>query len=233
MTQIPQGPQRGLSWLDHLSLAVTAAIAAVALGVWRLGPTGPLPMHVSAAGQVDRWGDRTEAALVLGFIAATAGAVALLCTELERRGKVAPGHGVSWIVGRIVGLAAPAFAAGAIVLVSVGGLSSPADVDGLARMTMGFISLVFLGVGAFLGRTRPNRVVGVRTWWSLRSRLAWDKSNRLAGRLMSLLGIAGLLAAPLAPQPLGLHLLNAALLLVAGLAVFESWRVWRVDPDRA
>ena len=123
------------------------------------------------------------------------------------------------------------FAAGAIILFAVGRLSGADEADGFLRATMAFQGLVFLGVGAFLGRTRPNPVVGVRTPWSRRSRLAWDKSNRLAGRLLSLLGIAGLLAAPIAPQPLALHLLNAALLAVAVVSTFESWRVWRGDPD--
>lgn len=221
----------GLSWLDHLSLAVTTAIGAVALGVWRLGPEGPLPMHIDAAGQVDRWGDRVEAALVLGFIAVVTGATALLCAVLERRG-LAKDQGAAWTFGRVVGLAAPAFAAGAIVMVSTGGFSGAGETDGFMRATMAFLGLVFLGMGAFLGRTRPNPVIGVRTPWTRRSRLAWDKSNRLAGRLLSLLGIGGLLAAPLAPQPLAIHILNIGVLAVAAISVLESWRVWRADPDR-
>ena len=36
-------------------------------------------------------------------------------------------------------------------------------------------------------------------------RSAWDKSNRLAGRLLTLVGLAGLVAVPMAPQPVGFH----------------------------
>jgi uncharacterized membrane protein len=94
------------------------------------------------------------------------------------------------------------------------------------------VSLILLVLGAFLGRVAPNPVVGVRTPWSYKSRLAWDRSNRLAGRLFFLLGLIGLIAAPVAPQPLGALSLTGAALIVAALSVFESWRVWRSDPDR-
>lgn len=56
------------------------------------------------------------------------------------------------------------------------------------------LSVVGLLVGAALGRVPPNALVGVRTPWSLTSRRAWDRSNRLAGRLLAASGLAGLVA---------------------------------------
>ena len=44
--------------------------------------------------------------------------------------------------------------------------------------------------------------------------------------------LLGLITAPLAPQPLGFSLLIVGVLIAAGWSVFESWRVWRADPDR-
>jgi uncharacterized membrane protein len=75
-------------------------------------------------------------------------------------------------------------------------------------------------------------VVGVRTPWTYKSRLAWDRSNRLAGRLLFLIGLAGLVSAPWAVQPLALIALIVAILVAAVWSVIESWRVWRTDPDR-
>jgi uncharacterized membrane protein len=87
-------------------------------------------------------------------------------------------------------------------------------------------------VGAFLGRVGPNVAVGVRTPWTFKSRLAWEKSNRLAGRLFSLLGLIGIVAAPFAPQPAGMMTLIGGVSVAALWSVLESWRVWRADPDR-
>jgi uncharacterized membrane protein len=95
------------------------------------------------------------------------------------------------------------------------------------------ISFALTGIGAYLGKVGPNPLIGVRTPWTFASRLAWDKSNRLMGRLFFWGGLSGIVAAPFAPQPAGLSLLAAVLLASAALAAFESWRVWRTDPDRA
>ncbi|MNS80009.1 hypothetical protein D3C72_1136760 [compost metagenome] len=99
-------------------------------------------------------------------------------------------------------------------------------------MSAALMSLLFAVMGAFMGRVAPNPIVGVRTPWAYKSRLAWDRSNRLAGRLFFWLGLLGLITAPLAPQPLGFSLLIVGVLIAAGWSVFESWRVWRADPDR-
>ena len=99
-------------------------------------------------------------------------------------------------------------------------------------MTAALMSLLFAVLGAFMGRVAPNPIVGVRTPWAYKSRLAWDRSNRLAGRLFFWLGLLGLITAPLAPQPLGFSLLIVGVLIAAGWSVFESWRVWRTDADR-
>lgn len=100
------------------------------------------------------------------------------------------------------------------------------------RLVLGGVSLLFLGIGAFVGRAKPNPLVGVRTYWSLRSRLSWDKSNRLAGRLFSLAGIAGLIAAAAAPPPVAASVVTAGTIVAGVLPIYESWRVWRTDPAR-
>ena len=91
---------------------------------------------------------------------------------------------------------------------------------------------LFVVIGAFLGRVAPNPLVGVRTPWTFKSRLAWDRSNRLAGRLLFWLGLASVLSAPFAPQPAGMIAVVAGVLAAAAWSVFESWRVWRSDPQR-
>ncbi|MGH1560523.1 SdpI family protein [Caulobacter segnis] len=100
------------------------------------------------------------------------------------------------------------------------------------RFGMALVSAVVGVVGAVLGKTSPNGLIGVRTPWTSGSRLAWDKANRLAGRLFFWGGLAGMLAAPFAPQPIGFQAVYFGVLAIAAIAVFESWRVWLIDPDR-
>ena len=53
-----------------LAPAAAAGQAALGLYVWKFGSVDPIPMHFGLNGQVDRWGDRTEAALFIGGMAA-------------------------------------------------------------------------------------------------------------------------------------------------------------------
>ena len=116
------------------------------------------------------------------------------------------------------------------LLAASASLSGMTDIGGAAPVAL--ISLAILVIGAFLGRVGPNPFVGVRTPWAYKSRLAWDRSNRLAGRLFFVIGLAGLLTAPFAPRPLNLYALLTAIGIAAVWSVVESWRVWRTDPDR-
>jgi uncharacterized membrane protein len=170
-------------------------------------------------------------------------------------GRVANGRGIL-PVGLVHGLLAGGMGAAArragdpararalrfgqvMILLSLFGVSLFAGVSSLTGLTslgsaapMAGLAALFLLIGAVLGRVGPNPIAGVRTPWSYKSRLAWDRSNRLAGRLFFLIGFVGLAAAPVAPQPLGYQVLIGAVLVAALLSVIESWRVWRADPDR-
>jgi hypothetical protein len=97
---------------------------------------------------------------------------------------------------------------------------------------MFFVSGLKVLNGAWNGKLGPNPLLGVRTPWTYASRLAWDKSNRLTGRLWFWGGLIGLAATPFAPQPAGLNLVLAAVVASWGAGAFESWWVWRSDPDR-
>ncbi len=109
----------------------------------------------------------------------------------------------------------------------------PSAASGMTSLSgaMAFMGAVFLALGAILGRVGPNAFIGVRTPWAFKSRLAWDKSNRLAGRLMFWTGLVGLIASPLSPQPFGLIALTVAVVLMAIFSAYESWRVWKNDPE--
>jgi hypothetical protein len=188
-------------------------------------------MHFDLQGRPDRWGDRNELALSLVGLAALAGALgAGMAWAAGRSQDPARARGLrlgQWIASPVV----------AVVGVFLTGTSLDAAMrqgasDLRASWLMAGLGLLFAGVGAVLGRVPPNIIAGVRTPWTFKSRLAWDRSNRLAGRLMFWLGLAALIAAPLAPQPMGLTVLTVAAVLAAVWSIVESWRVWRTDPDR-
>ena len=212
-----------------LNLAtVVLSLMVGGLGAWTFlaGPTELLPVHWNASGQADDWGTREVVGGVLvGMAMLTVllgGGMALAAGRAEDPAR----RRALGYAQLVVVLSLPLTS----LLIASASLSGATDISG--ALPMALISLVLLLIGAFLGRVGPNPVVGVRTPWAFKSRLAWDRSNRLAGRLFFIIGLAGLLTAPFAPRPLGLYALLAAILVAAVWSGFESWRVWRTDPDR-
>ena len=222
MTAPPKPP----SALDLATVSLGLLVGG--LGVWTVlaGPTELLPIHYNAAGQADDWGSRELlGSLLIGMALLTfvlGGGLGLAA----RRAKD-PSRGRALRYGQLVVVLSLPLTG---LLIASASLTGTTDIGG--AMPVALMSVVILLIGAFLGRVGPNPVVGVRTPWAFKSRLAWDRSNRLAGRLFFIIGLAGLLTAPFAPRPLGLYALLAAIVAAALLAAIESWRVWRTDPDR-
>nr|WP_314438401.1 SdpI family protein [uncultured Brevundimonas sp.] len=219
-----------LSLLDYLTIAVFTLQGGFALHVGLNGPTTPIPVHFGPDLQPDRWSDRIELALTLGGVALLG---LIVCVGLGLGAMRAETAGNqtrkrSLRIGQGIGLFTLTIVGALIAWASLG----QTGLEARGGVMMGGLSLVLAGVGAFVGRVSPNPFVGVRTPWAYKSRLAWDRSNRLAGRLFFLTGLCGLMAAPVAPQPFGLAALTASVIVISLSAVFESWRVWRADPDR-
>lgn len=215
--------------LDAATAVVSVAILALAVWVALAGPTGPIPMHFGADSQPDRWGDRNELAGALGLMAvlgaglgAGMGWYAAKADDPARRRGLRFGQGVSILA---VGGSAAFMCASILGHVSNG---QPLD----AGWTIAGVGVLLAVIGAGMGRVAPNPFVGVRTPWTYKSRLAWDRSNRLAGRLMFWLGLTFMVLGPVAPQPWGSYGLIAGVFVALGWSVLESWRVWRTDPDR-
>ena len=211
---------------DMATVLLSVLMGGVGVAVVFAGPTSLMPVHWGTDGQADDWGTRE---LVGGAIAGLGFLTLLLAGGMGMAAGRSqyPARARALRFGQLVILLS-------LTLVTL--FAGSASLSGMTSMNgalpMAGMSLLFLVIGAFLGRVGANPLVGVRTPWAFKSRLAWERSNRLAGRLLFLLGLAGLVTAPFAPQPLGIQALIAGVLIAAVWSVVESWRVWRTDPDR-
>lgn len=206
--------------LTALGMTVAAVLVALA------GPDRNLPVHYGWDGTADAFGTRGTVAFLLALLAFLTAALGM-GLGLAARGAPDAARARSLRAGQILIVTSVTAVAVLACTASLMGVTTVADEAPTAGL-----GLLLLLTGAVLGRVGPNPVAGVRTPWSLKSRLAWDRSNRLAGRLFALIGLAALIAAPVAPQPITFQAVIAAILLAAAAAVFESWRVWDRDPDR-
>jgi uncharacterized membrane protein len=86
--------------------------------------------------------------------------------------------------------------------------------------------------GAAAGRFKPGGYLGLRVYWTTHSRLAWDRAHRVLGRVLFWGGLVGLATSFVMPWPASIALFFATVTLAVSLALLESWRTWRDDPDR-
>lgn len=212
--------------------AIVTTLACLGFAVWLglYGPEGQIPMHLNAAGEVDRWGDRREAAWIVGGTTIGLLLAYALTEHSQRKAPESARRGLVFAQGTLIG--AMVFVATLMAALAYGGFERGAGPERLHQLVGGLLAFVMILGGAVLGKVAPNPWVGVRTYWALTSRTAWDKSNRLAGRLWFWAGLIGFPAAVLFPGPMTTAAIGAAMLVSALAAVVESWRVWNADPDR-
>jgi uncharacterized membrane protein len=215
---------------DMAAAVVIAFQAALAVYVARYAPSGPTPMHFDFHGEVDRWATRTEAVVWLAATAAL-GALIHLLIAVRARSQAASDNPWAFNSGRIVGLAVPALVS---ILVAALALMPQAsqDSDDALRLGAGIGFAILAVIGATLGKIKSNPWIGVRVYWTFKSRLAWDKANRLFGRIAFAGGLAGLLATPFTDVRLLMPVFVTLVVGAAAASIFESWRVWRSDPER-
>jgi uncharacterized membrane protein len=212
----------GLAFAGQMVLAGNTAIN---------GPPGRIPTHFDFSGQADGWGDRTGVALFIGGMAilglVMGGGLGLAAARAEDAGDTSRQRGLR--AAQAVILIAFVVIALTFTAFSLGLVGDRAGGPGTMMAVMG---LLFAAFGALFGRVGPNPWVGIRTPWAYKSRTAWDRSNRLAGRLWFFGGIGAAALSTVAPQPLGFQAFMVFVIASAFLAAAESWRVWRTDPDR-
>lgn len=205
----------------------------VGFGLWGYlvaDPAAQYPVHWGLDGSADRWGDRTEAFLMLPGLALGLTGLFVVRPAIDPRGANLRRSSPAYLTGWVAALALMALIQ-AVQTLSAVGLISLGD-QTFSRLVAGGVSVLLLLVGNVLGKARPNWFLGVRTPWTLSSDLAWFRTHRMAGWLFVAVGLAGIVAALFAPLPVAMGVIVGGALASAAAAAIYSWMVWRGAPDR-
>ena len=217
--------RRRLVWL---SAAVIAVMLAMAAWAWVQLPAGAdVPIHWGADGTVNGTAPKTIGLLLLPLLATGVAIVLAFLprfeprrANLERSGKA---YGAVWVAVLLL-------LAGIQALVVATALGATVDIS---RLTLFGIGLLYLVIGNYLPKVRPNYMMGIRTPWTLTSDLAWAKTHRIGGRLFVLeglvfiaMGIVGV-----SPEALLVVLIAGIVLLLVVLFAY-SYQVWKTDPAK-
>jgi len=172
-----------LNWREELvQLALIGAMLATAAIVWPYAPER-IPTHWNIHGQPDGYSGKLFGLL---FLPALTFGLNLLLLFLPR---LDPGYrnyqnfaGTYWAI-RVSLVCFMMALYGVIVLAALG---RPVDVTATICVAVG---VLFVVLGNFMGKIRPNWFAGVRTPWTLSSKTSWNKTHRQAGWLFIAMGI--------------------------------------------
>jgi uncharacterized membrane protein len=202
---------------------VLAGLFALAAANWSTAPDR-IPVHWGLHG-VDRWGGRVEGLLALPF---TALGIYFLLLFLPRVDPGRANYPAFWSSYSTIRLAVLLVIGGLYVMTLSAMRGYRADVGVWAPLLVG---AMFVLIGNVMGKLRPNWFVGVRTPWTLSSKVSWTRTHHVGGWVFIGLGIL-LMAEALVRASWAI----AAVGVIGGIAVAGligySYVVWRADPDK-
>lgn len=211
-----------------VSVAVVAVMLVASTWAWfQLPADAQVPIHWGADGQPDDWADKTVGLFLMPAIAAGVALLLALIPRFEPRRanleRSAKSYGAVWIGVMLL--------LGGLHLLAIS-VALGAEMD-LTRIVFVSVGLLFVVIGNYLPKVRPNYMMGIRTPWTLASDLSWTKTHRVGGRLFVIEGIAlaGLGLLGVTGTPLVGAMIGAIVVLLVVTFTY-SYQVWKLDPEK-
>ena len=202
-----------------------AAMAGASAWAWGQLPDS-VPVHWNIDGKVDRFGSKAELLILLPAITAFITVLLAALPRLDPRRANIEASAKFWNAASIMPVALMAYVHGLMIWNAMGH-----QIDMINALIPG-LSLLFIGIGNYLGKTRSNWFGGVRTPWTMSSEYAWERTHRWAGRLFVLSGALGFATWFAFGAKVAFFTLIGAIMVSAVATVVLSYVFWRADPDR-
>lgn len=208
-----------------LQLGIIAAMFITAAVRWSSVPDR-LPIHWNVSGEVDGYGGKFVGLLLIPLLAI---GIFVLLAAIPRLDPARANYASFRGTYAVIRTGIVALLGFVYLLMNL----SINNEDGLPMdsLVLGSAAVLLIGLGAMLGKVRPNYFVGIRTPWTLTSKKSWIKTHRIGGWVFILAGAAAGIGAIFS----GIAGFIAMFAVLGPGIVFlmvYSYRVWREDPDR-
>ena len=202
--------KHGRKWI--LGIIVLSVIVTVVLMQFM---PDQIPAHYNSAGVVDRMGSKYES-LIWPATTAFMGGFFLFMTKVVKTSSEKKVLHIVGIVMELFFVALGVYFMAKSIATEQSGTDINADVSRMAGIAIGIVLIV---LGNFMPKISRNKLFGLRTTWTLKSDVVWQKSNRFCG----ICGVAcGLLVA------LSAAILPSSAVLITCVGLFAAWVVLSV-----
>ncbi len=153
-----------------LSFAVTAVMLSIM--------PARVPMHYNAAGEIDRIGSKYENLLFPAIIALTGGALLALAHHVGKRN--ASHEGLFLILALCL---CAVWNVLFLALMVKGARLADGEADGIdiSKLASILLGLVLIVTGNFMPKATRNALFGLRTAWSTKNDVVWQRCQRFGG----------------------------------------------------
>lgn len=203
-------------------LPIILIIASVILGFYFYSVfPEQVPIHWNFKGEVDNYGSRFVGAFIGPLVLAGLYLLFILIPLVDpRKEKYEQFAKIYKIIRLLIMLAMFSV----FLIASLSALGNNIRVEVWVPAIIGFL---FLVMGNYFGKIKPNWFMGIRTPWTLSNDEVWNKTHRLGGKLFMLFGIAMMLT-PLLPYKESFWwTLLLPVLIVALVPVVYSYLLFR------
>jgi uncharacterized membrane protein len=160
---------------NELWLVAIVAIPFIYLiMIWNALPEN-VPVHWNLEGEIDRYGSRTTLLMIPILLPLLTYLTFLFAPLMDKKGQLGKmGANYNRLKFSVVLFTA--------VLASYILFAAREQTILLPSMIPGLIGLLFAVLGNYFPVLKQNIYIGIKTPWTLKSELVWDKTHRLAGR---------------------------------------------------
>ncbi|MGB1250153.1 MAG: SdpI family protein [Candidatus Promineifilaceae bacterium] len=214
---------RGMYIFSAVTLIILFLLSFYAWG--QLPADAQIPVHFDASGEPDRYGGKLEGLFLLPAIVSLTVLLLACVPQIQPRKSnlIDSQKAYKAIWGSVLVLF---IVVHATVIAAV--LGTPINIVPVVPVAVGAL---FVVLGNYMGKTRSNWVMGIRTPWTLESELAWDKTHRLGGKLFVVLGLLFMVSAIVITGELWAYLIVVGSLGITAFLTVYSYMVWKTDPN--
>lgn len=134
-----------------------------------------VPMHWNAAGEIDRWGDKSETLMIPILMTGLVYVLFLILPKIDPKGKLEK-MGNKLNDFRLI-------LTGFMSVLSLYVLYSIKTLNADPKLLFPLLGLLFAFLGNYMKTMKPNYFIGIRTPWTLENEEVWKKTHKMGGWL--------------------------------------------------
>jgi uncharacterized membrane protein len=114
-------------------------------------------------------------------------------------------------------------------LVGSAGIGYPVDISLIVPSGVG---VLFIIIGNYLGKIKPNWFMGIRTPWTLSNEEVWNKTNRLGGKLFIIAGLIMLIGFLLPPSIFWVIFIIILAVIILLPIIYSYWLYQKIEKNK-